>query len=86
MKYFRKTIRVKPSASRQKSAEIYYICLDYDNSLDPVSIKTKEMLKRLDKYDRKTRMAEEEAEETGKKPKLSVVDEDEGKALFDELE
>ena len=44
------------------------------------------MLKRLDKYDRKTRMAEEEAEETGKKPKLSVVDEDEGKALFDELE
>ena len=61
------------------------MCLDYDNSLDPVSIRTKEMLKRLDKFNQKNRMAEEEAEETGKKPKLSMVDEEESKALFDEL-
>ena len=43
------------------------------------------MLKRLDKFNQKSRMAEEEAEETGKKPKFSIVDEEESKALFDEL-
>ena len=43
------------------------------------------MNKRLEKHERKTRMAEEDAEQTGKKPYLSMVDEEEGKALFEEL-
>lgn len=51
LKYFRKTLRVKPSASRQESSEIYYLCLDYDNSLDEQVIKTKELKKRLDKVE-----------------------------------
>lgn len=49
--HFRKTIRVKPSASRQQSAEIYYLCIDYDNSLDPVAIRTKEIQKRINKVE-----------------------------------
>ena len=47
LQHFRKTLRVKPSASRQQSSEIYYLCLDYDNSLDPVAIRTKEFQNRL---------------------------------------
>ena len=47
LKHFRKTLRVKPTASRSQSAEIYYLCLDYQNSLDETVIRTKELQKRI---------------------------------------
>ena len=61
--HFRKTVRVKPSASRQQSAEIYYLCMDYENSLDPAVIKTKELQKRINRVEQKIRLATEADDE-----------------------
>lgn len=79
LKHFRKTMRVKPSASRQQSAEIYYLCLDYDNSLDETIIRTKEIQKRLLKVEAKQRLAEE-----GEK-KLTREEQEETEELYKEL-
>ena len=77
LKHFRKTLRVKPSASRQTSQEIYYLCLDYDNSLDEEVIRAKELKKRFDKIESKMRQAED-----GEK-KMSPADQAESQELYD---
>jgi len=79
LKFFRKTLRVKPSASRQQSAEIYYLCLDYDNSLDEVVIKTKELRQRLEAVQQKMTRAKEEG------TKLSQADLQASQELFEQL-
>ena len=86
LKFFRKTIRVKPSASRQQSAEIYYLCLDYDNSLDEAVIRTKKFQKRLQKVEQKMRLSEEKSQEQGRPSKISESDQGEVNQLYKELE
>ena len=79
LQHFRKTLRVKPSASRQQSSEIYYLCLDYDNSLDPVAIRTKEFQNRLKKVNRMERQAQESGRD------MSKADAAEANQLYGEL-
>ena len=57
--------------------------MDYDNSLDPVVIRTKELQKRMNKVDQKFRIEEEKAE--GGKVKMSKSDLKEADDLYDEL-
>ena len=72
-------MRVKPSASRQQSAEIYYLCLDYDNSENEAVVRAKELKKRLEKAEAKERMAEEDD------LRLSKQDREESDQLYKEL-
>jgi hypothetical protein len=40
---FESVLRVKPSASRQESKEIYLLCKNYGNSADPLAKKIMEL-------------------------------------------
>ena len=71
---------MKPTASRQQSAEIYYLCMDYDNSLDEQVIRTKAIQKRMTKLETKLRLAEEDGGKKLTKPESAESD-----AFFDEL-
>ena len=41
-------LRVKPSASRAESKEIYLLCKNYGNSIDPVAKKISDLKRKID--------------------------------------
>ena len=47
---FKKMQRVKPSASRNESAETYYLCQGYFQSQDPAAVRLRDINDKLELY------------------------------------